>query len=66
MQKDPALKYKFTAAEREALLNGNTPKGYIWNHHQDRGLLQLVEETIHKKTGNTGGRAIWGTMYITS
>ena len=32
-----------------------TPKGYTWHHHQDKGRMQLVETEIHAKTGHTGG-----------
>ncbi|MEU9744056.1 HNH endonuclease [Micromonospora chersina] len=32
-----------------------TPEGYTWHHHQDPGLMQLVEEWTHAKTGHTGG-----------
>lgn len=32
-----------------------TPPGYVWHHHQDRGLMQLIEEGVHLKTGHTGG-----------
>ena len=46
----------------EALANAEaglkeTPKGYRWHHHQDKGRMQLVEETVHEKTGHTGGFA---------
>ncbi|WP_437953973.1 HNH endonuclease [Sorangium sp. So ce296] len=32
-----------------------TPVGYTWHHHQDKGLMQLVEANVHKYTGHTGG-----------
>ncbi|WP_082363531.1 HNH endonuclease [Chondromyces crocatus] len=32
-----------------------TPAGYTWHHHQDRGLMQLVETNVHKYTGHSGG-----------
>jgi RHS repeat-associated protein len=35
-----------------------TPKGYTWHHHQDRGRMQLVETDVHVKTGHTGGFSI--------
>lgn len=34
-----------------------TPKGYTWHHHQDKGLMQLIESGVHRKTGHTGGFA---------
>ncbi len=35
-----------------------TPKGYIWHHHQDGVTMQLVPATIHHATGHTGGYAL--------
>jgi RHS repeat-associated protein len=32
-----------------------TPAGYTWHHHQDKGLMQLIERKIHAATGHTGG-----------
>ncbi|MGK3962803.1 RHS repeat-associated core domain-containing protein [Sorangium sp. So ce118] len=32
-----------------------TPAGYTWHHHQDKGLMQLIETDVHKFTGHTGG-----------
>ncbi|MEZ4300427.1 MAG: HNH endonuclease [Polyangiaceae bacterium] len=32
-----------------------TPPGYTWHHHQDRGLMQLVESRVHRYTGHSGG-----------
>lgn len=36
------------------------PPGYIWHHHQDTGLMQLVSKDIHEAFRHTGGMAIWG------
>ncbi|WP_331462014.1 HNH endonuclease [Streptomyces sp. KMM 9044] len=33
----------------------STPAGYTWHHHQDRGLMQLIDRRIHADTGHTGG-----------
>jgi hypothetical protein len=46
----------FAAANAKAGLR-ETPEGYTWHHHQDSGLMQLIEETVHAKTGHTGGFA---------
>jgi hypothetical protein len=35
-----------------------TPKGYTWHHHQEKGRMQLVNSEIHSKTGHTGGFSI--------
>ena len=42
------------AANAEAGLK-TIPDDYVWHHHQDRGLMQLVDEWAHSKTGHTGG-----------
>jgi RHS repeat-associated protein len=44
----------FARANREAGLS-ETPEGYTWHHHQEPGLMQLIERGIHAKTGHTGG-----------
>jgi len=36
-----------------------TPEGYTWHHKEDGTTMQLVEEFAHKKTGHTGGNAIY-------
>jgi RHS repeat-associated protein len=35
-----------------------TPGGYAWHHHQDCGLMQLIEIGAHAMTGHTGGFSI--------
>jgi RHS repeat-associated protein len=44
----------FARANRAAGLD-STPTGYTWHHHQDKGLMQLIDRTVHAKTGHTGG-----------
>jgi hypothetical protein len=44
----------FRLANQAAGLN-STPSGYTWHHHQDPGLMQLIERQIHADTGHTGG-----------
>ncbi|WP_026930075.1 HNH endonuclease [Glycomyces tenuis] len=44
----------FTLANQKAGLT-STPAGYTWHHHQDKGLMQLIETGVHRKTGHTGG-----------
>ncbi|WP_342433397.1 HNH endonuclease [Neobacillus sp. FSL H8-0543] len=44
----------------QALLNSRTPEGFTWHHHEQPGVLQLVDEETHDQTGHTGGRSIWG------
>lgn len=57
------VRNKFNLLQKLDISNGKTPRGYVWHHHQTRGVLQLVNKTVHDKTGHTGGRAIWGSMY---
>lgn len=33
----------------------STPTGYTWHHHQDPGLMQLIQRKVHADTGHTGG-----------
>jgi RHS repeat-associated protein len=47
----------FRAANAAAGLR-RTPTGYTWHHHQDCGLMQLVERSVHSATGHTGGFSI--------
>jgi hypothetical protein len=44
----------FARANRAAGLE-ETPENYTWHHNQDKGLMQLVDEWVHAKTGHTGG-----------
>ncbi|MBK3494941.1 HNH endonuclease [Viridibacillus sp. YIM B01967] len=53
---------QFTSAQIAQIKKLQTPSGYIWNHHQNRGVLQLVDAVKHSKTGHTGGKAIWGSL----
>lgn len=60
VESDPALREKFTPEQVEQILNGDTPDGYTWHHHEDIGKMQLIDSVAHAKTGHTGGRSIWG------
>lgn len=35
---------------------------FTWHHHQNEGVLQLVDREVHRNinNGHLGGRAIWG------
>ena len=54
------IRKKFSEVQLEQLRNGETPDGYTWHHSEETGKLKLVNKEIHKRTGHTGGRAIWG------
>jgi hypothetical protein len=62
IQNDPNLAHELglSQADVQALANGQTPEGYTWHHHEEPGLLQLVDEEVHHNTGHTGGRELWG------
>ncbi|WP_425552675.1 HNH endonuclease [Kribbella alba] len=44
----------FARANRAAGLD-RAPEGYMRHHHQDLGLMQLIECDAHRLTGHTGG-----------
>ena len=58
---DSNLRSKFTEAEIAIFKEGGVPKAYTWHHHQDEGVMQLVDRKIHRQTGHTGGFSIWGS-----
>lgn len=62
IQGDPSIvdELGLSQSEVQALANGQTPEGYTWHHHEEPGVLQLVDEDTHAQTAHTGGRAIWG------
>ncbi|WP_428912049.1 HNH endonuclease [Niallia sp. Krafla_26] len=62
IQADPSIVHELglSQSDVQALENGETPEGYTWHHHEEPGVLQLVDETTHAQTAHTGGRAIWG------
>ena len=59
-QRSARARNKYTRQQIHELANGITPNGFVWHHHQDAGVLQLVEEKIHSKTFHIGGYTIWG------
>jgi len=62
IQTNPSLAQELGLSQSEisALANGQTPEGYTWHHHEEPGVLQLVDEETHAQTAHTGGRTIWG------
>lgn len=52
---------KFSRKQIKEIYQGSTPSGYTWHHHQEAGVLQLVDEQIHTKTSHIGGYSIWGS-----
>jgi hypothetical protein len=60
IKKNPEISKQFSEEQLKDISKGRTPDGFIWHHHQDKGVMQLVVEKIHFETGHTGGRSIWG------
>ena len=60
VENNPELRAKFNNEQLEQINNGDTPDGYTWHHDADIGKMQLVDAEIHRATGHTGGRYIWG------
>lgn len=60
IEKSSRLEKKFTKREISEFKQGNTPNKYTWHHHQDKGVLQLVDYNIHSKVRHNGGFSIWG------
>ena len=61
LKSNSRLKTKFTKEQIKQIARGITPNGYTWHHHQDAGVLWLVDEKIHAKTYHVGGYTIWGS-----
>ena len=55
------IKKMFTKEQIKQMAQGITPQGYTWHHHQDEGILLLVDEKVHAKTHHIGGYTIWGS-----
>ena len=60
IKKSSRLKSKFTKKEILEFKSGNLPDKYTWHHHQDSGVLQLVNRDTHAKVKHNGGYSIWG------
>lgn len=57
---DSNVASQFTNEQIKQILNGETPEGYTWHHHEDMGRLELVNTETHHATGHIGGRELWG------
>ena len=60
IQSDANLASKFTAEQIELISKGKTPKGYVWHHNEEEGVMQLVDSATHAGTPHVGGDSIWG------
>ena len=60
IEANPALKKKFNPEQLKMISDGKVPRGYVWNHNEDLGKMELVKREKHDPTPHTGGKAIWG------
>lgn len=64
IQNNPELKSRFSETQleqiKDGITDGTAPDGFVWNHNEEPGKIQLVDFDPHAKTGHTGGRALWG------
>ena len=60
IQKSSRLANKFSRRAISTFKQGECPSKYTWHHHQDKGIMQLVDSDIHSKVRHNGGFAIWG------
>lgn len=59
MANNPQLRAQFTPEQRAAIQRGDAKiPDLTWHHHQDTGRMQLVDYSVHSKTGHMGGEAI--------
>lgn len=59
-EKDKKFAKKFTVRELRNFSKGEVPERFTWHHHQDKGVLQLVDHKKHAKVNHIGGFSIWG------
>ncbi|MEB1809569.1 MAG: HNH endonuclease [Bacillaceae bacterium] len=57
---NPQLAEQFDNVQLEQIMNGETPDGYTWHHHEQPGVIQLIDTESHDLSGHTGGRVLWG------
>lgn len=62
IHENPALAHELglSTTDVQLLTHNITPDGYTWHHHEQPGVLQLVDSEVHNETAHTGGRVIWG------
>ena len=60
IEANPALKKKFNPEQLKMISDGKVPRGYVWNHNEDLGKMELVKREKHDPIPHTGGKAIWG------
>jgi len=65
LREDPKWRRHFTPTQIQAIeqaiaTGGPRIKGFVWHHHQDHGVLQLVSEADHRRLHHYGGRFTTG------
>lgn len=60
VEQNPKLREKFTPDQLNDIVNGKTPRGYVWHHNEEPGRMQLVDQVEHEGARHTGGSYIWG------
>lgn len=60
IDENPKLGNEFSNTEFEQIYSNQNPDGYTWNHNEEPGKLELVDEELHAETGTSGGRELWG------
>ena len=65
IQKKPRSMNKYIKELSKVIENskdGRIHDFFTWHHHQNEGVLQLVDREVHRNKNNRhlGGRAIWG------
>ena len=61
IETNPQLRSQFNSTQLQAIQSADAKiPGYTWHHHQDSGRMQLVDQTVHRRTGHIGGEAMSG------
>ena len=65
LKQDSGWRRYFTPSQIRAIevaisTNGPKIRGFVWHHHQDHGVLQLVSEADHMRIRHYGGRFTTG------
>lgn len=38
------------------------PAGYVWHHHQDLGIMMLVDRDVHRAVPHSGGVSFYNSL----
>ncbi len=67
IENNPELRSQFDEEQLQDIADGDTPRGYVWHHNEEKGKMQLVKTEDHDRTqggaAHTGGRALWAGCY---